>query len=49
MQNFDFENHFKTVLKKLCGELEREYKEWLEEDYERKLRSNISKKYAAMM
>jgi superfamily II DNA or RNA helicase len=25
------------------------YKEWLEEDYERKLRSNISKKYAALM
>ncbi|MEM9076265.1 MAG: DEAD/DEAH box helicase family protein [Bacteroidota bacterium] len=25
------------------------YKEWLEEDYERKLRSNISKKFAAMM
>ncbi len=25
------------------------YKEWLEEDYERKLRSSISKKFAAMM
>ncbi len=25
------------------------YKEWLEEDYERKLRSNISKKFAQMM
>ncbi|UJH67288.1 DEAD/DEAH box helicase [Allomuricauda sp. SCSIO 65647] len=25
------------------------YKEWLEEDYERKLRSNISKKFAEMM
>lgn len=25
------------------------YKEWLEEDYERKLRSNISKKFAALM
>ena len=25
------------------------YKEWLEEDYERKLRSNISKKFADLM
>ncbi|MEP3383618.1 MAG: DEAD/DEAH box helicase, partial [Flavobacteriaceae bacterium] len=25
------------------------YKEWLEEDYERKLRSSISKKFAALM